>query len=226
MTLPVTDRLPERVSGSRYEVGPRCSAPDCTRLADHGHHLVRRSASPDTHWIQMADGKIFGNVVGLCVDHHDQVTGMPGVGHEAAIRYDDGVFWWCSVNSDGRGHVFYTRLAALEPQPPSPDSLGEQRAEEELETEEACPACGQKVRAARQGRAPGEPARRRKSWVIKVPDDSEDGAQVLDVLVDDLLPLFGIKSKKTGRYYVVVSALVHAQHDRKALVRSMTGEGG
>ena len=79
--------------------------------------------------------------------------------------------------------------------------------------------------AARLYLPPGA-GRKRKSWTIPVPDDEQEkGADALDVLLDDLAPLFGYEPTATARYYVVMAALVYAQQDRKRFIDSLRGVG-
>ena len=95
--------------GKPYRVGPYCSVPDCGRVAEHAHHIWRRSfTGKAAAWVVLWDGKIVGNLTGLCVKHHDQVTGGIG-GHEASIIYDDGLFLW---ESEERARTRAARPAA------------------------------------------------------------------------------------------------------------------
>jgi hypothetical protein len=174
--------------------------------------------------VRTENGTVLGNVTGLCAPHHDDVTGGPG-GHKAAIRFIQSSFYWCEVLADGKGSVRYRSLGKLDPQPPTPDSLAERRLEEDTEPD-VCPHCGQaKARRPHLAAVPGEAPRRRKSWTIQVPDDGEDGAAILDILVDDLSPILGYDVIPNTRYFTAVAALIHAQHDKRHFVRSIEGEG-
>jgi hypothetical protein len=221
VTLPAVDSWDVRgVDGPAYKVGPHCSMPTCERWAEHAHHIVRRSALGGAYdWVEI-DGKLFANKTGLCPQHHDDITGRVG-GHRAAIRLEDDVFQWCAIELTPSGEVVYLRVAPLEPQPPSPDSLAQRAPTEDSEN---CPFCGQTTRRRRASQAPSS-RRRRKSWCIKVPDDHEDGAEVLDTLVDDLAPLIGIEPSQTGRYFVITPVLVFAQQNKRAFLETWKGEG-
>lgn len=60
-----------------------------------------------------------------------------------------------------------------------------------------------------------------------MPDDAEeDGADVLDTLVDDLALILGVEANQTGRYYVLVPVLYFAHQDKKRFVESVKGVGG
>lgn len=226
MTLPVFDRTPEGVDGPSYTVA-HCAVAGCRMRPEYTrsmgridpHHLVRRSAhGKPKQWIRLEDGRVVGNIVGLCVRHHDDLTSPVG-GHRNAIRYRAGLFWWCEVISDGRGSVDYRAISELDPQPPSRDDLDEAAHSHEAGTD-VCPTCGQATRAeARPARStPGEPPRPRKTWTVKVPDDSEDGAEVLDVLVDDLAPVLGYESSPNLRYYTLARVLAFAQQSKRELL--------
>ena len=210
------------VDGPPFKVGPYCAVPSCTRVAEHAHHIWRRSGTgKPTNWIELPDGSIVGNLTGLCVRHHDDVTGRIG-GHKNAIRLTkDRVFWWCRVEDEHARSYEY--LAPLDPQPPTRESLVASPA---TSGSDRCPTCGQQKKARRSSASvtAGE-RRRRKSWVIQVPDDDEDGATALDVLVDDLAPIFGYEQHPNTRYFTVARALVHAQQDKQRLVASDRGRG-
>jgi hypothetical protein len=203
-------------------VGPKCSHPSCNSWADHSHHLVRRSQlGGDYAWV-LIDGVLHANLTGLCAAHHDEITGRVG-GHRAAIRLEDSIFYWCSL-TERNGAVEYIPFAPLEPQPPSPESLA-QRTSHDPDSEH-CPFCGQtKRRRASAGDAATGSRRRRKSWTIKVPADGEDGAEILDTLIDDLAPLIGVDPTASGRYFVVAVALVYAQQNRKDFAAVYRGTG-
>jgi len=223
VTLPAVDTWNLRgEKGAPYKVGPHCSHPGCNSWADHAHHIVRRSQlGGDFPWV-LIDGKLYANLTGLCAMHHDEVTGRVG-GHQAAIRLVEGIFYWCSLAQRG-DEMVYIPFAPLEPQPPNPESLAS-RASPDPDSEH-CPFCGQSKRRRREGlTASASPRRRRKSWTIKVPDDEEDGAQVLDTLLDDLAPIVGIEPNATGRYYVVAMALVFCQQMRQEFTDAVRGVG-
>jgi len=220
LTLPLVDTWNVRgLSGAKYTVGPRCAMPTCTRFADHAHHMVRRSQlGGDYNWVEI-EGTLYANLVGLCAEHHDQVTGRVG-GHKAAIRLLGDLFWWCElVENTMTDEIEYVPIATLDDQPPTPDSLAERASDES--GPEHCPVCGQTTRRRRG--ATGSQRRRRKSWCILVPDDAEDGAAVLDTLVDDLAPLLGVTPDRTGRYFVIAPVLVFAQQHRHEFIESIKG---
>lgn len=218
MTLPAVDSWDVRgVEGPAYKVGPHCSNPNCGKIAEHAHHIIRRSQLvKDYDWITI-EGIVTGNKTGLCVACHNDVTGMIG-GHKAAIRWIDGLFVWCLYSAET-----YHPVAPIRPQPPTPDSLadGPQAADT---GPESCPFCGQEKRR-RPLTPPRVGRRRRKRWTVLVPDEEiENGADVLDSLIDNLAPVVpNGDASATGRYYIIVAALVHALMDSEALVASFEG---
>lgn len=222
MTLPPTDPQVRSLSGPEYTVGPRCS--HCGLYADHAHHIFRRSRQGGAaDWVEI-DGKIVANKTALCWVCHNKVTGDVG-GYGAAIRWDNGLFVWCEVISRGNRIVGYEPRRPLAPQPPTPESLAATPRDsgDSGVPESACPFCGQTKRRRPTVRAFG---RRRKSWRILVPDDAEDGAEILDTLVDDLGLVLGIEPDGTGRYYVIVPALYYAHQDKARFAESLEGVGG
>jgi hypothetical protein len=222
VTLPAVDPQVRSLAGPEYKVGPRCS--HCGKFAEHAHHIFRRTrqGGPED-WIEI-DGKIVANKTALCWDCHNLVTGEVG-GYKAAIRWDDGLYVWCKVIPGPSGKpIGYLPERPLAPQPPTPESLSTTTRESGDSGPDACPFCGQaKRRRPASVRGFG---RLRKSWRILVPDDAEDGADVLDTLVDDLGLVLGIEPDGTGRYYVVVPALYYAHQDKVRFVESLQGVGG
>jgi hypothetical protein len=225
MTLPATESWNVRgADGPKYKVGPRCSNPGCQRLAEHAHHIVRRSQlSGDYAWIVLNE-RVLGNLTGLCPQCHDDVTGRVG-GHKAAIRIsDDRDFLWCDV-VEMEGQIVYLPQGKLEPQPPTPETLAQRAPGHEHTESDTCPFCGQTRR--RRSATPLLDRRRRKTWTVLVPDDEQErGAAVLDTLVDDLAPLLGVEPNRTGRYFVLVPTLAYAQLDRKRFLETIKGVGG
>jgi hypothetical protein len=231
MTLPPIDSWQVRgVAGPEYKVGPHCCVPLCRRLAEHAHHLWRRSAlGGPFSWVELPDGHVVGNLVGMCPSHHDAVTGRIG-GHTAAIRmtHPDCVFWWCTIPEESSG-IEYEFVAPIEPQPPAHEALVASPAD--VESENACPTCGRpRARPRRQTTASGK-RRARRTWPVQVPADAEEnGAEVLDSLTEDLAPLLGVDPDDngrytSGRYYVLVPALYFAQTNRDEFVKSILGVG-
>jgi hypothetical protein len=68
--------------------------------------------------------------------------------------------------------------------------------------------------------------RRRKTWRVLVPDDAENGAEILDELVEDVGLTIGVDPVSSGRYYILLPVLVHACQSKAALVDSLKGIGG
>ena len=228
MTLPALDRqIAFGVKGQTYTVGPRCSNPNCNKIAEHAHHILRRSFLAGAYdWVEI-DGWIVGNKTGLCFACHNDVTGDIG-GHKTAIRIDTEhrVFQWCLV-AEANGEVNYIFAGLLDPQPPTPETLSSERATGHPESE-ACPLCGHKERARRADIPVSTRRRARKSWTVLVPDDDEEhGAAVLDALVESLAPLVpNADTSRTGRYYVLVPVMTYAVMESERFVTTMEGIGG
>ena len=60
--------------------------PRCNERWAHRHHIVRRSATGGPKRYVSVDGLVLPNLMGICMRHHDQVTGMVG-GHWAKICF-------------------------------------------------------------------------------------------------------------------------------------------
>jgi len=209
--------LAKGVEGPKYTVGPRCANPECEHFADHAHHIFRRSMlAGDFHWVEV-DGKTFGNLTGLCWRCHDKVTGNVG-GHQARIwlELERGLFLWQRYSP--HGNTVFQNVGPLDPQPPtSLVSNGESSAQES----EHCPFCGQTRR--RRGTAGPKPRRRRKTWNVSVPDDAEDGADILDTFVDDIALILGAGDwhERNRRYWALIHALAWTMQQREQFARDV-----
>jgi hypothetical protein len=172
----------------------------------------------------MIDGRVVGNLTGVCPPCHDDLTGRIG-GHKAAIRYEDGLFYWAlPVALPGEKVSRYNLVGPITPQPPTPETIDDEQSVVSP-PESSCPFCGQKRRhppARKRGWG-----RRRKTWSVRVPaDEVEDGADVLDTLIENLAPLIpNADSSAIGRYYVLVPVLAYATMDAKRFLETMEGVG-
>jgi hypothetical protein len=240
-----------------YKVNDLCAAPGCTRHSDHAHHLWRRSAGTNTAWVCLAyleDKPIIGNLIGLCQEHHADVTGNIG-GHRARIFLNDKLrrFVWLSLVGPTTGYV-----GALKFQPPGlgaseealPNPTRQDSASPEAELAEELDEAAQVVqgfldpqlddvpavmreaakvlrrraqraqkRVTQSGDLPVQPTRKKKSWTVKVPDDTEDGYDVLESLLDAAAEKLGRGDERSAltRYFTVVEALVFLlQHEVEA----------
>jgi hypothetical protein len=200
------------VKGDKYTVGPFCDAPGCKRPVDHKHHLWRRSfLGGDFWWVRVplsADRTtVIRNVVGLCWRHHEDVTGAVG-GHRAWIKWDpeEETFHW--LENDGYDH--FAAIGTLSLPAPTEDAAPTPTGREA----ERCPTCGRPKR--HEHTHDPQPKRPRKTWVLRVPADNEDGALVLDELVESLAEALGMDeyTSQLKRYHVIVPALVFClQHE-------------
>jgi hypothetical protein len=201
MTLSPVDSFDvEKVDGPPYKVDSRCCSPLCQRWADHAHHLFRRSRQGEAKWVRLPDGTVTGNLVPLCARCHDLITGV-GNGHVHAIRFHEDEYWFANVMGSESGQVRYVLVAPLTWQPPRPGK-------EDQQVLNACPTCGTvKKKKVRQ------PARKRKTWTVKVPaDEQEDGARVMDDFVDALAYEFGFDPDGGAltRYHTLARACAFA----------------
>ena len=213
--------LAKGVKGPAYKVGPRCANPQCSRWADHAHHIFRRSMlAGDYAWVEV-NGKVFGNLTGLCHRCHDDITGNVG-GHKARIWLDleKGVFLYHAVHMDEG----FTQIGPLDRQPPTPSSADrDERVLGPEATEEHCPFCGGSKRRARPSTSSVGPRRRRKTWTVSVPDDAEDGAEILDTFVDDIAALLGAGDwhERNRRYWALIHALAWTMQQREQFERDV-----
>ncbi len=170
--------------GLNLEVEPhgKCMHPTCNRSALEAHHIIRRSHLGKPWTAVEIDGVLQPNVAVLCGEHHRRLT----VGEER-IRWDTGWEW-----------VGRTLPGAWEedgaPLDPHPRIIVGAR------------------RPARAVEKPGdptllEPARKRSKWVVRVPDDAENGADILDELCAQAAERLGREYEPAIRYHVLAAAL-------------------
>ena len=185
------------ITGPDYQVGPYCSVPGCHKIAEHGHHIVRKSfLAGDYKWVRMPDGLEFQNLTGLCVPHHEQVTV-----NTAEITYDDGVFYW----SNGLTHNQLTQQPAM---------LGVAIEEASGQDSErpVCPTCNRTLPKPKID-TPPEEKRVRGTFGISIPvDERENGYDVLTELIEgcrDKLDRVGISYSEGSKaiYFVVSTTL-------------------
>lgn len=186
----------------KYQVKPMCAHPDCSRFVDHVHHIVRRSfIIGDVAWVRYANGDIVGNLVGLCAAHHEDLTI-----NKAFIRYDerDQHYWWFNALAENTGQLYPhppRHFHAHEHDPIEVPLIGPG-------TLMICPGCKRPVPRKREPGEKLDAKRRRKSWTVQVPDDAdEDGAVVLDTMVEALASLFGKEDSPNLRYFTLIEAM-------------------
>ena len=220
--LPTDDRVGVRgLKGPKYKVGPWCCNPQCSTEAGHAHHIWRRSEIIKNYdWVEV-DGWIVAGKVGVCPRCHSYLTE-----NKMSIRLEGREFHWCIVTgSKTSGDLKHNPIGLIEPQPPTPELLATLAPDQGQGSEEGCPFCGQPKRRRPSHLALG---RRRASWLVRVPADAEeDGADLLDTLVENLAPFVPNADTSTaGRYYVLVPVLAYAQMNVKNFVETMEGIGG
>jgi hypothetical protein len=210
------------VEGDRYTVGPFCDAPGCKRPVDHKHHLWRRSyIGGDRWWVRVPgkDGRTLTirNVVGLCWRHHEEVTGSVG-GHKAWIRWleDEEALYWLELDPDDHWQAIGTLSLPAPSRDVAPSSPGREA--------ERCPSCG-RLRTTPHDHEP-QPKRPRKTWTVRVPADQEDGAAILDELLDGCAEIFGHEEYTSGlrRYYTLVQGLALLLQNRELIAAQVDSD--
>jgi hypothetical protein len=204
--LPAPDFGIKGHPGKPYDVNQVCAHPECRQPSRHAHHLWSRSylRGQPYEWIRLPDGTVIGNRVGLCVEHHDNVTGEIG-GYKARIAFDGGLFWWeDKIRYPAEGQKMWWRVGPLDPQPPGATVATVVTAEQGADT---CPTCGHTKRQRR----PETPGERRKSrtWILDVPDDAEIGTDVLDEWIDSFAEVLGYTDERSRlrRYHTLAVVL-------------------
>ncbi len=220
--LPSSDFGIRGHEGKLYPVNEICAHPQCGLRSQHAHHLWPRSylRGQPYDWIELPDGTVIGNRVGLCAKHHDQITGPIG-GYQARIVFESGLFSWRDRDMTDRGKTIWLEMGLLTYQPPGSlqHETKREHSHSDLPEGEACPTCGHRKQPAR----PKQPARKTKDWTLIVPDDAEIGADILDGWADDLAIVlgFGDASSRLRRYHAVATALAWTIQNRDEFVSDL-----
>jgi hypothetical protein len=192
-------------------------------MSQQGHHMWSRSylRGQPYDWVKLPSGRVISNIIGLCMRHHNDVTGGIG-GHAAMIRLEsDETFIW--LEADGG----WVHRGLLHPQPWSADPVDVAPARAvaaspvhshpNLEEGETCDSCGYTRPVKRESM----PKRKSKSYGITVPDDAEVGSDVLDEWVSQFSVILGFGddvSQRLVRYHVIVAVLAWAGMHRAEFI--------
>lgn len=212
---------------------PYCSETDGLER----HHCWRRSfLGGGFNWVRLPDGRIVANVVRLCRFHHQCITenraeilhydtseGWKFFWNDLA----DGDVWWPlspqppSVSEVGG--VSHSKALDDFPEedvaPIQEETIGAVESLREPSTGivwvpghephppqegQECPVCHRKVPVKKPKL---EEKRPRQVWSIRVPKDKEDGAVLLDELVEQAREIFGREEHKGWQYFTIMEAL-------------------
>lgn len=221
------------VDGPKYELNEICAAPKCGTPYCERHHLWRRSfLIGDFWWVEiLASGSVVGNCVNLCHTHHQAITE-----NKAVIEFVDGEFVWSDMLLLNEPLTFQPTAPPPDNQTinaVSDSKTPEKKLEEEawkeansridglegipemIETLRAeCPTCHRKLPPVKDEiDNPVEKKKIRKTWSVAVPNDNqEDGADVLDTLIEEIRTEFadaGLPYGESGtaKYHVMATAL-------------------
>lgn len=223
MTLaPLVDPSVRGVEGKPAAIGGWCVVPGCISKAQQRHHLWPKSylRGQPYEWVSVHD-RTLPNSVGTCVTHHNWVTGGPG-GHRAKITYSPtlGLFEWWERDTNGdfilRGPLRGQALVDPEPE-----------ARRVRRQEGLCPTCGRALPHEHRKTQDGLPKRPVETWTVTVPKDSEIGADVLNVYVEDLGVLMGFENMNARllRYHVLAPVLAWVTQEKARFVREWEEAG-
>lgn len=201
--LPIDSWSVKGVEGAGYVLNAECAAPDCDLITGgERHHLWRRSfLIGDYWWVELPDGRVIGNCIALCHEHHRQVT--KGI---VRIEYDGEFFYWHVLAEDD--------MLALRWQPPAHPEGEIYDSKPPGKKGAVCPSCGQALPHPKHDEdKPLEKKRVRKSWSIAVPvDEQENGAELLDAYLETIRQLFGeaglpYGNTESAKYFPLSNAL-------------------
>lgn len=205
--LPMESRDVEALRGDEwpeYQLNVVCAAPGCDQTTLERHHVWRKSfVGGDVWWVKLSDGSVTGNCIGLCNEHHGQLTR-----NEAHIAYERGTY--------GKVGFAWTDLFAstqwMQWQPPKQADLdlGIGHVLVEGHNANECPTCHRALPRPKLD-TPQEEKRIRRTWSITVPKDNlENGADILDTLLEEIREEMGKRGMSYGaeaKYFVLSTAL-------------------
>lgn len=180
-----------------------CRVPGCRKAADEAHHIVPRGRTGGPLRYIVLDGQVVANLAGICAFHH--------------LRITTGEAW--IIWQDARWHYKSPQRAHPEPLLPLANEGAVRAAGPRY-----CPHCGQ----SKQRRDPYQhtgPPRQRKAYTIRVPDDGEDGAEVADVLLEQIGEMIGLQDPHTAsaKYYALVACAQAVIIDPRSLAPLKNG---
>jgi hypothetical protein len=194
--LPAPSRQVEGAPGPQIAPGYTCAMPACLLRAQERHHLWRRSALGGAYdWVLVNEDALVRNVADLCRKHHQDITE-----NRAWIRLIDNQLVWCTLDLQDN----WIAVAPLT---------------FDVNTDVICEHCGQAKKRPKLG---GDQAKKRRSKTlsISVPDDKEDGAAVLDTLVESICDDLGYQGTKgLARYHALTAAAVFTLQHREMFLK-------
>lgn len=200
------------------KIGPYCAVPGCTKAADHAHHLFSRGMMGGAfNWVRLPNGNVTGNLMPLCFSHHEQVTN-----NQVVIQYDmsNGFQWVDSTLGRSQLMQYQPPLAGASETDAVVSNGNVVSADNgHVHDERAiCPTCERPMPRPKIESDP-EAAKERKTWAVSVPADRwEDGADVLDGLLEaarDELDKVGLsygEGKKVKYAILATSLALFVQH--------------
>lgn len=220
--LPSSDFGIRGVDGEKYDVNEICSKPGCGSRSVHGHHMWPRSylRGQPYEYVQLPDGTIIGNRIGLCLEHHNMVTGEVG-GHRARILFVDGLFFWEEKLPPEavipEGHSPFKPVGMLDPQPRGVIS-GDPGHDEDPDI---CSECGKPLHTSKPHK-PSAP-RETEEWTLLVPKDAEIGREVLDEMADEFATILGFDdaTSRLRRYHAVATLMAWGIQNRRQFVSDL-----
>jgi hypothetical protein len=166
---PIENLRVRGVAAERYPLNEKCAHPECAEPTE-AHHCFPRSQIKSDSWFveiaHMSNGDdilfVIPHVAGLCREHHNAVES-----HDAWIKLEDGRFEWYDrleghYDEDNNPIVRWARVGQLNPQP------------------------GSREGKPKRKRLKGEARRKRRVISIRVPDDTENGGELWDEMLEQV----------------------------------------
>lgn len=200
----------DRPDLNEYELNERCPVQGCIEHRLENHHLWARSFGTKSWWVELWDGTIVGNRIGLCNGHHGMVTTNNARIVLGEAQNGKPAFFWQYHGEESKHKLTW--------QPPSyPDVQEEVWAEQNRQIDgtalldnaiaalapqpgETCTSCKRRVPHAKKSSSPIT-----KVWSTRVPVGDADS---FSELVDAAAEHHGLTSKPNHRFWTMQYALV------------------
>lgn len=192
-----------------YELNERCPVQGCIEHRLENHHLWARSFGTKSWWVELWDGTIVGNRIGLCNGHHGMVTTNNARIVLGEAQNGKPAFFWQYHGEESKHKLTWQppsyRDMGLQSQAVMGDVVTDMHTHEVVQhlapqPGETCEKCKRRVPHKKKSSSPIT-----KVWSTRVPVGDSDS---FSELVDAAAAHHGLTSKPNHRFWTMQYALV------------------